>query len=98
MTRDEAGASQPLNLVEPRLSAIEALGVERLDRVGRARDDRLRVLVRLEVREDEVGERPPVAALRTADADPQPEKLLRPEMLRDRAQAVVPREPATLPR
>ena len=47
------------------------------------------LLVRLEVREHPVGERTRVAALRAADSDPQAEKVLRAEHLRDRAQAVV---------
>src|SRR2546421_7371600 len=38
-------------LVEPRLRAVETFGVEGLDSVGSACDQRLRVVLRLEVRE-----------------------------------------------
>src|ERR1051325_2221658 len=85
-------ASVSEGLVEPRLRALEPLGVERLDRLGGPGDDRLGVLVRLEVREDEVGQRARIAAAGPTDADAQAEKVLRPEVLRDRAEAVVPGE------
>jgi hypothetical protein len=49
--------------------------------------------VRPEVRQHEVGERPWVAPLRPAHADPQAPELLRAQVLGDRAQAVVPGEP-----
>ena len=52
------------------------------------------ILVRLEVVEDVVGERAPVAALGPADADAQAQELGRAEVLRDGAQAVVTGEPA----
>src|SRR5262245_6255853 len=60
---DEAGASWPSKLVEPLLRVFEPLGVEALDRVGGAPDDRLGVVVRVEVGEDVVGERTAIAAL-----------------------------------
>ena len=65
---------------------------------ARAGDEALGVLVRLEVGEHVVGERPPVAAARPADADAQAQEVLRAEVLRDRAQPVVAREPAAQPR
>ena len=50
--------------------------------------------MRLEVREDVIGERPRVAALRAADADAQAKEVLRLQMRRDRAEAVVTAEAA----
>src|SRR5580765_56996 len=85
-------------LVEPGLRALEAGGVERLDGVGRARHDRLPVVVRLEVGQDVVRERSPVAASRAADTDAEAEEVLRSEVLRDRAKAVVTAEAAALAR
>src|SRR5581483_8405294 len=87
-----------LNLVEPALGGLEPLRVERLDGVRGARDDRLGVLVRLEVREHPVGEVAPVAAPGPPDADAQAQEVRRAEMPRDRAQAVVPGEAAAPPR
>src|SRR5262249_21383257 len=75
----------------------EALRVERLDRGGGAGDESVRVLVRLEVREHPVGERSAVAALRPADADPQPEEVLGAQGPRDGPQAVVTGEASTDP-
>src|SRR5258706_503132 len=49
----------------------------------------------LEVGEDVVGERPGVASAGPADADAEPEEVLRLQVLRDRAEAVVSAEPAT---
>src|SRR5204863_9844789 len=80
------------------LRPLETLGVERLDRVGGARDNRLGVLGRLEVRQDVIREWTRVAAARSADADAQAEEVRRPELLCDRTQAVVPREAAAEPR
>ena len=71
--------------VELRLRLLQAFGVQRLDCVRRARDDRVRVLVRIEVRQDVVGERARIAALRPADADAQSQKVLRLQVLGDRA-------------
>jgi hypothetical protein len=56
-------------LIETVLCRLEALGVEGLDRVRRPGDERLGILVRLEVGEHPVCERAPVATLGTADAD-----------------------------
>ena len=84
----------PVAPVDLDLRLLDALGVERLDRVRGARDERFRVLVRLEVREHPVRERPRIAALGPADADAKPQELLRLQVLRDRAQAVVTREAA----
>src|SRR5580765_301592 len=98
MTRDEAGASRPSNLVEAALRGLEPCGVERLDGLGGARDEPLGVVVRLEIGENVVGERAAVSPLGPADADPQPEEVLGAERLRDRAQAVVTRGPAALAR
>src|SRR6266511_3449970 len=58
------------------------------------RVERVDVLVRLEVGEDVGGGIAAVAAARTSDADAQPQELRRAELLRDRAQSVVAREPA----
>ena len=52
----------------------------------------------LEAREHIVGERPRIAAFRSPDADAQAKKVLRLQMLRDRAQAVVAGEAAALAR
>src|SRR6478752_9622547 len=79
------------------LGLLDALGVERLDRVCGARDERFCVLVRLEVREHPVRERPRVAARGPADTDAKPQELLRLQVLRDRPQAVVTREAAAQP-
>ena len=78
-----------LAAVDGALSLFEALGVELLDRIGRARDQVLRVVVRLEVGEDVVGEGARIAALGSADADSQSQKVRRLQVLRDRAQALV---------
>src|SRR3954471_11990243 len=83
--------------VDAALCRLEPLGIEGLDRVGGARHERLCVVVWLEIREDVVRERARVAALRAADSDPEAHELLCPEVLRDRAQPVVPREPAAEP-
>ena len=78
--------------VDRGLRALDALGVERLDGVGGARDERLGVVVRLEVREHPVGERPRVAALRAGRRrSRRRRKSWRLQVLRDRAQAVVAR-------
>ena len=77
------------------LGGLETLAGDRLDRVGRARDDRLGVVVRVEVREHVVGERTRVAAPGPAHADAQTEEVLRAEFLGDRPEAVVAGEPAT---
>ena len=53
--------------------------------------------MRREVRQHPVGQRPRVPSLRAADADAKPQKLLRLQMLRDRAQAVVAGETAAEP-
>ena len=53
------------------------------------------VLVRLERREHVVRDVARIAAARSTDTDAQPQELRCPESLRDRAQAVVPPEPAT---
>ena len=79
------------------LGRFEPFGVERLDGVGGARDELRRRPRRLEVGEHVVGERPPVAAARPADADPQAQEVLRAEVLDDRPQAVVAGEPAAEP-
>src|SRR5688500_9939263 len=81
-------------LVKAALGGLEALAGDRLDCVGGAGHDRLGVVVRREIREHVVGERPWVAALGPAHADAQTEEVLPAELLRDRAEAVVPREPA----
>src|SRR5438105_1941678 len=82
-----------LAAVHRALRLLETLGVELLDRVGGARNEILRVVVRLEVGEDVVGERARIAAPGTADTDAQPEKVGRLQVLCDRAQTVVPGEP-----
>src|ERR671910_2577289 len=84
----------PQLLVKTSLSRLEAVAGDRLDRVGRAGHDRLRVVVRLEVREHVVGERARVATLGAAHTDSQAEKLLRAELLCDRPEPVVTCEPA----
>src|SRR5947208_2037452 len=71
---------------------------ERTPRLGRAGDDRLRVVMRLEVREHVVGEGASVAVLGPADADAEPQEILRSEGPRDRAQAVVSPEAAAAAR
>ena len=98
MTNAASGAFGVARSVELPLRRVEPLGVERLDRVGGAGDDRRGVLVRLEVGEHVVGERAPVAAPGPADADAQPQEVRRAEVLRDRAQAVVAGEAAAEPR
>ena len=80
-----------LAAVDLKLRLLDAVGDEQLDRIRRARDEVVRIVVRLEVREHPVGERPRIAALRAADADPQAEEVRRAELLRDRAQPVVAR-------
>src|SRR5581483_4706616 len=72
----------------------DRLGDEAFDGVGGALDERAGVVVRLEVREDVVRERARVAALGPTDADAQAREVLRLQMLRDRAQPIVTREPA----
>src|SRR5919106_5725648 len=84
--------------VEPLLRRLEPLGDDRLGRVGGARDDRVGLVLGLEVREDVVGERAGVAPPRPPHPDSQAQELLRPERLRDRAQPVVPGESAPEPR
>ena len=59
-----SGDRIPEGSVEAALGRLEALGVERLDRVGGPRDEPIGVLVRLEVGEHVVGERATVAAAR----------------------------------
>src|SRR6185312_16265266 len=68
--------------------------VERLDRVRRTGNEPLGILVRLEVGEHPVGERPPVAAARPSDADAEAQEVLRAELLGGGAKPVVAREPA----
>src|SRR6266545_298484 len=96
------GAAKPrlgrISLIELRLRPLEALGVERLDRVGGARDDPLRVVVRFEIGENVVREGPSVAALGAADADAQAEEILRAEVLRNGTQPIVTAETAALAR
>src|SRR3954469_885406 len=75
--------------VDARLRALEAFGVELLDGICGTRDQRVGVVVRREVGEDVVGERPRVAPLRTSDADAEVHEVRRLQVLRDRAQAVV---------
>src|ERR1700756_4422645 len=72
-----ASARSSLAPVYLNLGALDALCVEHLDRVGGARDKRLSIVVRLEVREHPVGERTRVSTLWPADADAEPQALLR---------------------
>src|SRR5215471_10270744 len=65
------------------LSAFDAVGEEQLDRVRRARDELVRLLVLLEVPEHPVRQRTGVTALGPSDADAQAEEVLRAELLRD---------------
>ena len=81
-----------LGLVEAALGLVEALARERLDRVGRARDQRLGVV--LERAEHVVRDGSSVAPARAADAGADAEELRRAERLPDRAEAVVARETA----
>jgi hypothetical protein len=71
----------------------DAIGDERLDDVRSTSDERPRIFVRLEVGQHPVGKRPRIAALRAADADAQPQEVGRAQLLRDRAEAVVARQP-----
>src|SRR5262245_39842279 len=79
-----AGSRPPLAPFDLDLRALDAFGIERLYGVRGARDESLRVLVRREVRENPLGERSRVAALRAADANPEPQELLRLQVLRNR--------------
>ena len=79
--------------VDRALRLLDAFGVELLDRVGGARDESLCVVLRLEVGEDVVRERARIASLRAADPDAQAQEVRRLQVLRDRAQAVVPESP-----
>src|SRR5829696_9896691 len=79
----------PIGLVVARLRAFEPVAGEGFDRVGRARDQLVDVLVGLERREDVVGDRPAIAATRPPDPYSESQELLRAERLRDRAKAVV---------
>src|SRR5581483_3023536 len=92
--RGASRAPSGCGLVEAPLGRLEPLGVERLHRLGRPRHDRRDVLVRLEVGEDVIGEVASVAAPGAADADPEAEEVPGAEVLRDRAQPVVPGEAA----
>src|SRR6476659_3894843 len=85
-------------LVDETLRRLEPLGIEELDGVGGARDDLLRVVLRLEVRENVVSERARVPTAGTSDADAEPEEIGGTELLCDRAQAVVPGEAAAAAR
>src|SRR5919201_5527224 len=87
-----------MGLVEPRLRSLEPVAHDAFDRVGRARDERLRVLLGLEPREYPVGDGTGIAPARAADADPQPQEVLGAAVRRERAQAVVAGEPAAAPR
>ena len=80
--------------VETLLCSLEAVGGQRLDHVGRARNDRAGVVLRFEVGEHVVGQITRVAAAGTADADAQAQELLRAELGGDRPEPVVPGEPA----
>ena len=93
LSADGVGRSAYPGPVEAALRRLEPLRVERLDRVGGARDDPLGVLVRLEVGEHPVGERAAVAAAGPADADAEPQELLRPEVPGDRARPLWPASP-----
>src|SRR5262249_31076186 len=83
--------------VELALRRLEPLGVERLDRLGSAPDERLGVLMRLEVGQHVVREVAPVAAAGPADADAEAQEVRRAEVLRHRAEPVVAREAAAAP-
>ena len=88
------GAASACRSVEAALRLLRARrATSELDGVGGAGDDRVRVLLGRERREHVVGDGATVAAAGAADADPQPEELLRAEGLRDRAQTVVPARP-----
>src|SRR6187551_1217943 len=82
-------------LVHVALRGLEALAGDCLHGVGGASDDRLRVVVRFEVRENVVGEWAGVAAFGPAHANPQAKEVLGPELLRDRPEPVVACKPAT---
>ena len=83
--------------VDLNLRALDAFRVKRLHGVRGAGDERPRVLMEFEVGEHPVGERPRVAALGPPDADPEPQELLRLQVLRNRPQAVVTRKAAPQP-
>src|SRR3954452_1505823 len=87
-------ARERLATVDRSLRPLDPFGVERLDRIRRPLDERLRIVGRREVGEHVVGERPWVATLRAADADAKPHELRRLQVLGDRAKAVVPAEPS----
>src|SRR5262245_28345864 len=80
--------------VEAALGLVEAIPDEYVDRVRGPRDDALRVVLGVERRQHIVRDASAIAAARTSDTDPHPEKLLRPQPLRDRPEAVVPGEAA----
>src|ERR1051325_10992519 len=75
------GPEPSLAPVDRGLRALDPFAVELLDGVGGAGDERLGGVVRLEVREDVVGERARVAAVRPADTDAKPEEVLCAELL-----------------
>src|SRR5215211_6811708 len=79
----------PTGLVVASLGPLEAVSGQGLDGVGRAGDQLVHVLLRLERRQNVVGPRPPIAATGPPDADAKAQEALRAERLRDRAQAIV---------
>ena len=87
-------ASSALAFVEAALRLLETFGDDDLDGIGRARDDPVPILVRVERREHEVRDIARIAAAGPSDTDTQAQELGRTEHLRDRAKPVVPRQAA----
>src|SRR5580765_6813379 len=98
-TRRSAGGHRtPSSAVVDRpLRCLEPFGVEALDGIGRRGNQCVWIVVRIEVREQVVGEGPRVTATGSAHADAESEEVGRPEVLSDRAKSVVPGEPAAEP-
>src|SRR5882762_3589682 len=93
--RSAGGHGTPLSaVVDGALRGFEPLGVESLDRICCGCDDPVGILVRLEVREHVVGERPRITATGPPHADAQADEIGRAELLRNRTQTVVTGEPA----
>ena len=98
LRRHGLGDGRQAQLVVALLRGLEPVAHDRLDRIGRPRDQSLDVGLGLERREHVVGHRPAVATAGAPHADAQPQEVLRAERLGDRAEPVVAGEPAAEPR
>ena len=92
--RSHSRQSARFALVEAALGLVEPLANEQLDRVRRPSDDPVPILVRIEGRQDVVGDIARVAPARPPDADAEPKEVLAAERLGDGTQPVMAREPS----